>query len=116
MAPATVCMVEIEQSPGQTPAEPRVIDFRLRTENTYGEVYLNSLEAAGGRRILAIQDADAALIFGRGMSIHINQDSFFLGPDLLNMRIEKPNVRVLVSPPAPPSPPISPPYDFDFAN
>ena len=101
----TVCVVEVSKHDTKP---PRVIDFRPRCEITYGEVYANALDVAEGRTILVLQDADDSLIFGRGTSIHINKDSFFLGQELRNLAIEKPNVRVLVSERADQNDPASP--------
>lgn len=104
MVPPTVCIVEISDDS----SPPQVLDFRARKERTYGELYANAFEVIEGRRIIALQDADEGMVFGRGLSIHINQGSFFLGADFRNMAIEKPNVRILVSRPVSPSPPASP--------
>lgn len=97
----TVSIVELPEDS----STPQVLDFRVRKERTYGELYANAFKVIEGRHILALQDADESMIFGRGTSIHINQNSFFLGTDLRTMAIEKPNVRILVSRP------LSPPDD-----
>lgn len=94
MAPSTVSVVEIQTGGGGI---PRVIAMRPRTETTYGEVYAKTLDVAEGRRILTLQDADDGMVFGRGTSIHINPDSYYLGEKLRNMPIQRSNVRVLVS-------------------